>query len=376
VNVGLDARIADYTAGGIAQYTRQLAAWLPRLAPQDRFTLYRARQARQPWTPPAALRQRRLLTPPHHRWEQMLLPLELAAERLDLLHGPDFLVPERRRCPAVVTVHDLAFLHYPQILTADSRRHYGQVARVVASVERVIVDSACTAADVQALLGVPTARVRVVHLAPTPAPPADATAIAAVRQRYELDRPFDLYVGTLEPRKDLPTLLRAVERLSATDAPLLVLAGARGWLDEPIVAHAERLGARVRLLGQVPPAHLAALYAAADVFVFPSLYEGFGLPPLEAMAAGTPVIAARASCLPEVLGDAALFVPPQDDAALADALRAVLGDPGLRADLRARGLAQAARYSWERTAAATLAVYRDVVGEPRVSSASRQRVSA
>ncbi|HEY7063560.1 MAG TPA: glycosyltransferase family 1 protein [Chloroflexota bacterium] len=362
MHVGIDGRIADYTAGGIAQYTRQLVGWLPRLAPADRFTLFRARRQRAPWTPPAAARQRRLLTPPHNRWEQALLPLELAPERLDLLHGPDFTVPARRRCPAVVTVHDLAFLHYPEIQTADSRRHYNQVARVVQQVERVIVDSACTAADVQALLGVPATRIRIVHLAPTPAAPADPAQVAAVRARYALDGPFVLYVGTLEPRKNLDTLLRAFARLGAAHPARLVLAGPRGWLDAPIVAAAARLGARLRLLGPVPAADLPALYAAATAFAYPSLYEGFGLPPLEAMAAGTPVVAAKASCLPEVLGDAALFVPPEDEAGLLEALRALLDDAALRADLEARGRARAASFSWEHTAAATLAVYREVLG--------------
>jgi glycosyltransferase involved in cell wall biosynthesis len=142
-----------------------------------------------------------------------------------------------------------------------------------------------------------------------------------------------------------------------------VLVGPRGWLDEPVVAAAERLADRVRLLGPVPAADLAALYAAATAFVFPSLYEGFGLPPLEAMAQGTPVVASRASCLPEVLGDAALLVAPDDEEALAEALRAILADPGLRAELSQRGLARAARFSWERTAASTLAVYQEVLGQ-------------
>jgi glycosyltransferase involved in cell wall biosynthesis len=363
VRVGLDARIADYTSGGIAQYTRQLADWLPRVAPHDRFTLLRARRPQQAWTPPAGPRQRRLLTPAHHRWERMLLSLELAAEPLDLLHGPDFVVPRHRRCPAVVTVHDLAFLRYPEILTAESRAHYGQVRDVVAEVDRVIVDSHCTAADVQELLGVPPERLRVVHLAPTPlGPPPSAPAVAAARARYGLEGPFLLYVGTLEPRKNLRTLLRAFACLAEGDSAGLALAGPRGWLDESIVAEAARQRGRVRLLGPVPSDDLAALYAGATAFVFPSLYEGFGLPPLEAMAAGTPVVAARASCLPEVLGDAALFVPPEDEQALAEALRAVLGDASLRGDLRQRGLARAAEYSWERTARETLAVYREVLG--------------
>jgi glycosyltransferase involved in cell wall biosynthesis len=362
VHVGIDGRIADYTAGGIAQYTRQLAAWLPRLTPADRFTLFRARRVRAPWTPPTGTRQRRLITPPHHRWDHALLSLELAPERLDLLHGPDLTVPRWRRCPAVVTVHDLAFLHYPEILTAESRRHYARVVRAVTQVERVIVDSAWTGADVQALLGVPAERIRVVHLAPTPAPAPDTAQVAAARARYALAGPFLLYVGTLEPRKNLRLLLRAFTRLGPAEPARLVLAGPRGWLDESIVAAAERLGERVRLLGPVPAADLAALYAAATAFVFPSLYEGFGLPPLEAMAAGTPVLAAKASCLPEVLGDAALFVLPEDETGLVGAMRAVLDDADLRADLRARGLARAAAFSWERTATATLAVYREALG--------------
>jgi glycosyltransferase involved in cell wall biosynthesis len=365
VHVGIDARIADYTAGGIAQYTRQLATWLPRVAGGDRFMLFRARWKPKQWAVSGgSVRERRLVTPAHHRWEQVLLPLELATARLDLLHGPDFVVPRRRRCPAVVTVHDLAFLRFPEILTTESRRYYAQVARVVMEVERVIVDSHHTAGDVRDLLGVPAERVRVVHLAPTPLPPApDGPARAAVCASYGLDGPFFLYVGTLEPRKNLGRLLRAFERLDAGEQVRLALAGPRGWLDEPIVVEAERLGERVRLLGPVSAGDLAALYAAATAFVFPSLYEGFGLPPLEAMAAGTPVIAARASCLPEVLGDAARFVPPEDEGALADALVAVLGDPDLRDDLRRRGLARAAEFSWERTAAETLAVYREAVAQ-------------
>ena len=310
MHVGIDARIADYTAGGIAQYTRQLAVWLPRLAPTARFTLFRACRRRVSWTPPTTPRQRRLLTPAHHRWEQVLLPLELATERLDLLHGPDFTVPMRRRCPAVVTVHDLAFLRYPEIQTADSRRHYRQVARIVQHVERVIVDSACTGADVQALLGVPPARIRVVHLAPTPAPLPDAAQVAAVRARYALDGPFLLYVGTLEPRKNRapcsgPSLAwgrpsrpgpcwpaRAAGSTSRSLPPPRVSASACAWsvpcLPRPPCALRRRYGVRL-------PVPLRGLWPA----------------PAGGHGRRARRIAPEASCLPEVLGDAALFVPPE-----------------------------------------------------------------
>jgi glycosyltransferase involved in cell wall biosynthesis len=189
-----------------------------------------------------------------------------------------------------------------------------------------------------------------------------------VIRRYGIRRPYCLFVGNLEPRKNLPRLIEAFgllrrHGLAPADLPQLVLAGTRGWLSSGIFRAAAGQGLEapdIVFTGYVPPADLPALYAGAACFVFPSLYEGFGLPVLEAMACGTPVVASTASSLPEVAGDAALLVDPHDVEGLAGALRRLWGDAELRADLRERGLQRATLYSWERTARLTLDVYERV----------------
>jgi glycosyltransferase involved in cell wall biosynthesis len=281
---------------------------------------------------------------------------------------PDFIPPFRRLCPAVVTVHDVAFLRFPETLTEESRRYYGQVRRAVQSAEQTIAVSAATARDLAELVGATPERVRVVHngLDPTFRQPADPAATARVRARWSLDRPYVMFLGTLEPRKDVPTLLRAFAAVRAQhDDLLLALVGRRGWLYEPIFAMIETLGLAevVRTIEDATDADLPPLLDGATAFAFPSLYEGFGLPPLEALARGVPTVVADTSSLPEVVGEAALRHPPGDHEALAAALLRLLSDDVLRADLRARGPAQAARFTWERAARETLAVYREAVAE-------------
>ncbi|MGH7787018.1 MAG: glycosyltransferase family 4 protein, partial [Candidatus Binatia bacterium] len=211
------------------------------------------------------------------------------------------------------------------------------------------------------LLAVPTAALRVVY--PGCAEffqPLDATAASAVLARLGLAPGYIMHLGTREPRKNLPRLVRAYARLGAA-APPLVLAGATGWGVDELPALLDGLGlrARVHLLGSVSTADLPALYSGAALFAYPSLYEGFGLPVLEAMACGTPVVSANVASLPEVAGDAALLVDPHDETALADAIGRVLREPALHADLRARGLARARTFTWQRCAAQTMAVYEE-----------------
>ncbi len=371
MRLAVDARLAAYQQAGITTYTRGLLEEMPALAPEHRFVILRSRKGGSLGPPAPNVEERALWTPPHNRWEQLLLPLETALARPDLVHSPDFVPCFRRRWRAVITVHDVAFLRYPQIMTAESHRYYGQVRRACRSADRIIAVSENTAKDLVNLLGVPRERVRVVYEAASPAyRPLGEEAANEVRRQYAAPEGYLLFVSTLEPRKNLETLLRAAARLKAehpdqwAERPLpLLVVGHAGWLYEGSERLVEELGLQndVRFLGPAAPADLLRLYNGALALAYPSLYEGFGLPPLEAMACGTPVLCADTSSLPEVVGDAGLLLPPLDVAVWAQALWRVASDAALRADLRRRGLARAGLFSWRRAAEQTLAVYREVL---------------
>ncbi len=298
-------------------------------------------------------------------WEQSGLPLALRRARVDVFHSPHHTMPVARLgWRTVVTVHDVTFRLLPRRYTA-ARRLYMHVATTLAErlADAVIVPTRSVAADFLRLYGSPQERVFVVPEAapPTMRPIADRELLAEARRRLRLPERFVLSVGTLEPGKNRATLLRALAQLRRWGLPhALVIAGQRGWGDTMPERLAAALGVsdRVCCLGYVADADLPLLYNLAEAFVFPSWREGFGLPPLEAMACGTPVVASDRPAMPEVLGEAALYTPPADVQAVAAALARVLTDATLREELRSRGLAQAARYSWARTARDTLAVYR------------------
>ncbi len=314
------------------------------------------------------LRRINTLTPSHHRWERRALPLELAPYRLDIYHTPDAIPVDggARRC--VITIHDLHFLHYPQFMTPASRRHYNdQIAWAVRRADAILVSSESTRRDLSTLLGVPEDKVTVDMLGVdhTRFRPQSATEVAAVRSRLGLPEAYLLFVGTFEPRKNIPGLLRAYARLRARlpDAPPLVLAGRRGWLDDAIYRTADelQLGEAVIWVENPSAAELPALYGGAAALALLSHYEGFGLTALEAMACGTPPVAADRSSIPEVVGNAGLLVNPDDPEAAADALARLLTDSELRADLSARGLARAAGFTWQRTAETVLQTYHAVL---------------
>ena len=260
--------------------------------------------------------QRWAFTPPHNRLERWSLPLELMARRPwpALLHSVDHVAPAWRNWRSVVTLHDLAFLLYPATHTAASRAYYAASGQSVRQAERVIAVSQRTASDAVRLLGVDPSRIRVVPEAAAPSSRRrDEASFRSTARRLHVDeRPYALFVGTLEPRKNVPLLFDAFTQVRRQlDAQLLVVGG-RGWLDEPIfLAHARSgLGDAVRFLGNLDQDDLAALYSGAGAFVLPSLYEGFGLPVLEAMACGAPVICSNAGPLPEVASEAAVLLSP------------------------------------------------------------------
>ncbi len=367
LRVGIDARLLAYRGGGIASYTRSLlTALVPLLQPAERLVVLQHARQRAPLLTAPATQRVTLITPPHHRYEQQTLPRELARARLDVLHCPDFIAPRHYPRPVVVTIHDLAFLHYPEILDDAACRYYAQIATTVRQAAAIIAVSHATRADITALLGVPPERVDVIHSAADPAfyPLAVAPGTQRVINGHRLTASaFALFVSTLEPRKNLPTLLRALRVVRDRDPATpyhLVVAGARGWRDQAIFAtlRDERLYDAVTLLGGVAQPDLHWLYSACRLYLNPSRYEGFGLPVLEAMACAAPVVVAATSSLPEVAGDAAVVVPPLDVVAWADTLHQLWHAPDHRAELAQRGVARAAQFAWERTAAATLAVYR------------------
>jgi glycosyltransferase involved in cell wall biosynthesis len=363
--VALDARLVGYAAG-IARYTALLAEALDELDGPEQFVAVRGRRATSVHF--GRMAERRVLTPPHHRLERFALPVELMLYQPwpDLLHSVDHVAPAWGPWKSVVTLHDLAFLLYPETHTLASREYYAATGVSVRRADRVIAVSQRTASDAVRLLGVDPARIRVVHEAAAPAfgpRPLESLPPVAARLGIDLDRPYVLFVGTIEPRKNLTLLLEAFAFVRESYEVQLVLAGPRGWLDEPIFAAHARSGLSdaARFVGSLDEEDLAVLYSHASAFALPSLYEGFGLPVLEAMACGAPVVCSNAGPLPEVAGDAAVLLAPDDARAWASTLRRVLTDASLSADLRARGFARAAAFSWQRTAIATREVYREAL---------------
>ncbi len=280
----------------------------------------------------------------------------------DVFHATDYLLPPLRRAASVLTIYDLTFRFFPEHHLPLNRWYLSlMVPRFAQRASAIIAISENTRRDLAQRMQIPPEKVTVTYLGVNPVfrPMDDAVGLARVRQKYHLPARFILYFGTVEPRKNLLTLLDAYRALLARDdaLPDLVIAGRKGWLHQPVLQRVRELGldARVQFTEWVDENDAPALMNAASVFVYPSLYEGFGLPPLEAMACGTPVVCSNASSLPEVVGDGGILVEPRDAGALAGAVERVLADQPLRADLRARGLAQARKFSWERTARETLA---------------------
>ncbi len=376
INAQLLSDQESYRGAGVSNYSRELLRALGdlvlRSAPHDHVTAYV--HTRQPDLDGI---EQVVSTLPLERpaariaWEQSVLPAHLKSSRADLVHGLVNVLPLAAPCPGVVTVHDLSFVRTPQKLPPLKRAYHTALSRAsVARAARVIAVSRQTAADLETFWGVPAARISVVHNGVAsrfaPQPPA---VVAALRERNNLPARYVLYLGTLEPRKNLERLLRGyarwVEEGSDDTADVaLVLAGAKGWYYDEIFRTVMALGLAERVIfpGFVAAAELPAWYAGATAFVYPSLFEGFGLPVLEAMACGVPVICSRVPSLLEVAGDAAIAVAADDETGFGAALRLVVAQPRLRAELRARGLAQAARFSWRRCAEQTLAVYDSLRG--------------
>ena len=368
LRVAIDLSPAVQGHGGIGRYAQELARALLG-ADLDLTAFVVDRQGRAPAPPLDRLPAVRLRLP-NRAWRARTLLSSFAGAHMDgvvgsvdLFHGTDHLLPPLARTASVLTVHDLSHLHVPETHLPLNRTFLRvMLPRFVRAADMILADSESTRRDVIEAYGVPEDRVRTAHLGvdaryAKPSP----EAIEAVRTRHGLPRRYLLGVGTLEPRKNLRTLLAAFAALARPDLGL-VLVGPRGWRVEEALG-GQTLPASVRervvMTGLVPEDDLPAIYGGAEVFAFPSLFEGFGLPVLEAMACGAAVVASDSTSLPEVVADAGVLVPPLDVDAWVSALRALLDDEGRRARLGEAARARAAGFTWEATAAVTRAAYEE-----------------
>ena len=408
MKVGINAYFLRYPLTGTGTYLRELVAAMGQAEPECRLRLYVPRGVVDPAFVARGYDLKMVPVPAGaaSHWgklffEQLLFPRAALEDGCEVIHAPYLAPPVLGARIAVTTIHDLIPLVLPQYRRGPLAGAYALLTSVTARRSaRILCDSAWTKRDVVQRLGVPAGRVRVVHLAAGSQCTAAVSAenrtvdfprdgeLARVRRRYELPEPYILYYGGFDRRKAVDVLLRAYARLRCEQpqAPALVLAGrlprraSAALFDPRPMVEALGQGDQVRMTGAFDEAEKAALLAGARLFVFPSIYEGFGLDPLEAMARGVPVVSTRATSIPEVCEGAAVLVRPGDERDLAAGMSLVLGDDRLRGQLRDKGLARAAQFSWRTTAQATAAVYREVAAAkhrtPRVEAAPASTLGA
>lgn len=376
-----------YRSAGISRYIDRTLARLGPLLGEDVCAVLIGPDVPAGAPSLAGLRVSRTALPTHQPvvrilWEQFWLPLFLRRWGADLLHAPAYVAPLSAGCSTLVTFHDLSFYLLPETFNRQNRLYLQAFSRLAARrAQRLIAVSECTRQDLIRLLGVRPEVVEVIYNGVDDVfkPETDRGRLERFRAEKGLPERFLLFLGTLEPRKNVPALLSAYAeaRRRGVREPL-VIAGGRGWGNERIRTLVAELGLTpwVRLAGFVAPDEQALWYNAATLFVFPSRYEGFGLPVAEAMACGTPVIASNRSSLPEIVGDAGLLVDPDDREALAGALVTALSDAALRNELSARGVERSRRFSWDTAAQATLAAYRRAVAGPRVAFPGRDETKS
>jgi glycosyltransferase involved in cell wall biosynthesis len=379
VRVAVDARPAVFPQKtGVGYYTWHLLRLLPAIDPSTTYVAWYLNARGLAGGPRGLLRELAApnlverSTPIPASWferlsERFELPRVEWLARFDVLFAPNFVPPPTRARRLVVTVHDLAFKRFPETAPHGTKWWLARLDRALDRATRVIAVSESTRRDLLELSGVEPARVAVIPLGVdrTLFRPPGPEAVAAARSAFGLDGPYVLYLGGIEPRKNLPNLLAAFSRLTA-DVRLVIVGGGVEWnpegsdlLGQALAKLPDGVRGRIHRTGYVSEADKVALLGGAEAFVYPSLYEGFGLPVLEAMACGTPVVTSNVSSLPEVAGDAADLVDPADPASIADGIDRVLGDAELRTRLVDGGLHRAERFTWEETATRTAGVLRE-----------------
>ena len=374
-NVLIDGRILGYRYGGIATYARQLALRIPRLSSNLNLSIALRRQVLE-----FDDRSIQTLTPPHHRFERVLLGLEITARQPDLVHSVDYVTPVTRGPKTVATVHDLAFLEHPELVTADSYAYYSQIHDALPTTDRVIAVSPATRDRLIERLNLQPEQVTMI-----PNGYDDATFQPGVGNDMRLigerspflarairdERPIVLAVGTVEPRKRYEILMDALEnqwaeicRLAGTE-PVVVIAGQSGWLSDELVARMRHQATQGRLvwIRDCVNDELAALYRQAKLLVMPSIDEGFGLPVLEAMASGTPSLVANTGALPWLVADSGFIEDTDVASAWAEKIGMILADNEMRQLRGKRGISRSATFTWDETARQTAKLYEEVMNE-------------
>lgn len=375
MRIGIDVTSALTQGGGIGRYTRELVQAVVELNSENQFRLFSAKppaalpvanpipKAKNVTFCPAPLDERWL----YRLWYRLRLPfpVQWVTGSLDLFHSPDFVLPPvLGAIPTLLTVHDLSFIHFPETFPQRLVSYLNQVVPwSVGRASHILADSEATKHDLTTLWQVPPEKISVLYSGVHERfqPVHDGQKVTAVRQKYQLqDGPYVLSVGTLQPRKNYQMLIRAFQPLADKLPHHLVISGGKGWLFDEMLAEIERQGltGRVHFIGFVDDADLPTLYSEASLFVFPSLYEGFGLPLLEAMGCGTAVLTSNSSSLPEVAGEAAWQLNPQDQPAWTEAIYTLLTDLQLQNKLITAGFANVRRFSWQQSAQQLIAIYR------------------
>ncbi|HPH94967.1 MAG TPA: glycosyltransferase family 1 protein [Anaerolineaceae bacterium] len=366
MKIGLDLSVTKYERAGTTTYAVSLWEAMKAGYPMDRFETFMVNHPDLPngqktFSTRMATLYRDLC------WTPLILPAQASRAKLDVLHMPAQMIPLFRPCPVVVTFHDLFVLdlpHYFPLFHRLSARIL--MPRAARRADAIIAVSDYTRKELERRFNIDPAKIHVTYEAAAPHfRLMEQAKIAAAREKYALPERFILSVGTLQPRKNITCLLEALTLLNQRGIQVqLIHAGSRGWLTQSIDETISRLNLQhmVRFMGRMPLEDLVALYNAASVFAYPSLYEGFGLPPLEAMACGCPVITSNTTSLPEVVGDAGLLADPRNPEDLAAALEKILIDPALAENLKEKGLQRAKEFSWARCAEQTYQVYRKVAG--------------
>ena len=374
MRIGIDARSVLKQRTGVGNYTFNLIRTLSKLDQENQYVLFYSHHKNVRSAIPVIGNpnfESKFIRFPNKllnlMWGTLRMPkIDWLVGRVDLYHSPNYTLNMLGRGKSLMTIHDLSFLACRQYSLASGRWHYAfKIKNYAHQVDAIAADSESTKSEIMKYLKVPEEKIHVIHLACSeafePLPQSENTQ--TILDKYKIKGDFILYVGTLEPRKNLKGLIEAYHQTRAKDDFLLVLAGGTGWKYKHIFRLVDklRLNDRVVFCGYVPDTELPELYNRASVFAYPSFYEGFGLPPLEAMACGLPVVVSHTTSLPEVVGDAGVYVDPSDIDQISHSIDTVLSDTELRNMLRERGLKRARLFSWEKATSETMKLYRQLV---------------